>query len=280
MNAYDIMDAMNGIAPEKVQRALELMGYITGGKKKRGTRKALRIVLIAAAIAALLTACGYTVGRLINSPEQAWTVTRQELGRMRDMGILSHEIEIPQEAALVTEHPENGGYMDEGYWYGRIFPHCYAITAVGDKYRFHLNVNIATGKITKLSIEASPDEGDAPVESEGTSWFTGEPTVSEVDVNFDDIVPADVTIDEYCARLQEYWGFSGYTIADTVEDEFYHYDAEPPAGDTRLIDTANGPYLTVFFDGDQEGVPMYIELSSYVHPNGVYFTVGTNHAIG
>ncbi len=283
MNAYDVMDAMNGIAQEKVQRALELMGYIPGENKKRGARKTLRIVLIAAAIAALLTACGYTVGRLINSPEQAWSVARQELGHMRDVGILSEEIEIPQEAALITESPESDGHMgsdNQDYWYGRIFPHCYAISAVGDKYRFHLDVNIATGKITKLSIEASPDAEDTPVEQEGTSWFTGEPTVSEVDANFDDIVPADVTLEEYCARLQEYWGFSGYTIAGTVEDEFYHYDTEPPAGDTRLIDTANGPYLTVFFDGDQKGVPMYIELSSYVHPNGVYFIVGTNHAIG
>ena len=33
MNAYDVMDAMNGIAPEKVQHALELMGYIPGEKK-------------------------------------------------------------------------------------------------------------------------------------------------------------------------------------------------------------------------------------------------------
>ena len=98
-------------------------------------------------------------------------------------------------------------------------------------------------------------------------------------MNFDDIVPADVTVDEFCARLQEYWGFSGYTVAGT-KDEFYHYDTDPPAGDTRLIDTANGPYLTVFFDGDQQGVPMYIELSSYGHPGGVYFTAGTNHAIG
>lgn len=282
MNAYDVMDAMNGIAPEKVQHALELMGYIPGEKKKHSARKTLRIVLIAAAITALLTACGYTVGRIINSPEQAWSVTRQELGRMRDMGILSPEIEIPQEAALVMECPESDGHMGDDmqdYWYGRIFPLRYSVTAVSDKHDFHLDVNIATGKITKLSIDARPDEGEEPVTLEGTSFFTGEPTSYEADVNFDDIVPADVTVDEFCARLQEYWGFSGYTVAGT-KDEFYHYDTDPPAGDTRLIDTANGPYLTVFFDGDQQGVPMYIELSSYGHPGGVYFTAGTNHAIG
>ena len=46
MNAYDVMDAMNGIAPEKVQHALELMGYIPGEKKKHSARKTLRIVLM------------------------------------------------------------------------------------------------------------------------------------------------------------------------------------------------------------------------------------------
>ena len=37
-------------------------------------------------------------------------------------------------------------------------------------------------------------------------------------------------------------------------------------------------YLTVFFDGDQEGVPMYIELTCF--PGYVTLNVGTRHAVG
>ena len=37
-------------------------------------------------------------------------------------------------------------------------------------------------------------------------------------------------------------------------------------------------YLTVFFEGDQEGAPMYIQLSSFV--GYVDLGVGTHHSIG
>lgn len=105
-------------------------------------------------------------------------------------------------------------------------------------------------------------------------------TDGELSMNYYDIVPKDITLGSFCALLNEYWGFDGYTLASTVEDEFYHYATEVPRADELLTAYANAPYLTVFFDGDQAGVPMYIELSSYGHPYGVYFTVGTNHSVG
>ena len=37
-------------------------------------------------------------------------------------------------------------------------------------------------------------------------------------------------------------------------------------------------YLTGFFEGDQEGVPMYLELGNY--PGYVDLTIGNHHSIG
>ncbi len=94
-------------------------------------------------MALLLTACGYAVGRFVNSPEQAWSVARQEVGRMKDMGILAPEVTLPEETYRVLELPEE---TTNDYWYGRIFKHRYNISAHGEKYFFNLDVDTATGE--------------------------------------------------------------------------------------------------------------------------------------
>lgn len=281
MSAFDIMDAMNGISQEKVQRAIERMGYLNARPARgKGARRKTRVLLLAAVLALLLAACGYAVGRAINSSDQAFEITQQELQKMKDMSILSPEIAIPEEASFIMEMQENDGHMpDENYWYGRIFKHSYCVSAGAGNYHYNLFVDTMSGKITKLSIDASAQPDDEAFVDESPDW-SGKVTKRELSMNFDDVVPQSITLDEFCALLSEYWGFKGYTLASTVEEEFYDYNTEVPDGGKRLADYANAPYLTVFFDGDQEGVPMYIELSSYAHPNGVYFTVGTNHAVG
>ena len=91
-----------------------------------------------------------------------------------------------------------------------------------------------------------------------------------------------MTIDRFCTLLAEYWGFTGYTIADTDDEYFYHQHFDAPDGSTLLkdlnADTNENYYLTVFFDGDQEGAPMYIQLHQF--PGYVTLTLGTGHAVG
>lgn len=274
MNAIYIMDALSNIAPEKVQSALERMGYIDKtAKTAHSARQRVRLVLLAAVLALLLAACGYAVVRAVNSPEQAWEITQQEISKMKDMGILADSLRLPKEYNYIMENPENDGHMPESnYWYGRIFKHSYCVMATDEDYLFSLFVDTMSGKITKLSIEARADEDDEHAFDELTSL--------DLSMNYYEIIPKDITLDKFCSLLNEYWGFNGYTLASTVEETFYHYNTEIPDGRKLLSDYANAPYLTVFFDGDQEGVPMYIQLYSYAHPSGVYFTVGTNHAIG
>ena len=64
----------------------------------------------------------------------------------------------------------------------------------------------------------------------------------------------------------------------------YFDEPRPPVDpDTLLKDMTNSDpgenyYLTVFFEGDQEGAPMYIQLHQF--PGYVSLMVGTGHAVG
>ena len=58
-------------------------------------------------------------------------------------------------------------------------------------------------------------------------------------------------------------------------------DLAVPSGDMLVSELGDAPYLTVYFDGDQSGVPMFIELGAYgSNPGRVYVLIGTNHTVG
>ena len=71
-------------------------------------------------------------------------------------------------------------------------------------------------------------------------------------------------------------------MADTIDEVFYDSHWSPVAADSLLkdmpSDNTDNYYLTVFFDGDQEGVPMYLKLTKF--PGYVQLSVGTDHAVG
>ena len=260
-----------------VDTVTEVLKMADTDKKSRRTgaaRLAARAALIAAIIFVLLTGSAYAVGLYVSSPEQAWKITQQEIQKIKDMGILSQEVQIGSKAERIIELPEEKG---SDYYFGRLFKRSYAVAAHdGDrKYYFHLSIDMETGKIIRLSVEATADENDVPV---GESEWDGEKTY--IYANYDDIVPADLTVDELCALLEEYWGFTGYTLSGT-KDGNYGYDTSVPSGDMLVSELGDAPYLTVYFDGDQNGVPMFIELGSYAsNPGRVYMLIGTNHTVG
>ena len=261
--------------------ATEVLKMADANRNPRRTgaaRRAARVALIAAVIFVLLTGSAYAVGLYVSSPEQAWKITQQEIQKMKDMGILSQELQIDSKAERIIELPEQKG---SDYYFGRLFKRSYAVAAQGGdrKYYFHLSIDMETGKITRLSVEAKADENDVPVgESE---WWNGEKNEKTyIYANYDDIVPADLTVDELCTLLEEYWGFTGYTLSGT-KDGNYGYDTAVPSGDMLVSELGDAPYLTVYFDGDQSGVPMFIELGAYgSNPGRVYVHIGTNHGIG
>ncbi len=258
-------------APEEASRAPE---RIVNMKKKR--------IITLAVAAALLLALGitaYAVNAAVATPEAAERVAREQLEEWKAMGLISQEVcfDGPADAVVELEEREGGWY-----WYGRIFRHCYDVRwyfgwDAEPKYGCSLSVDTLTGKITAATFYAVPDAdreptGEVPISFEdGVTRFYYD--------NFDDILPADLTVDACCSLLAKYWGFSGYRLGETTDD-FYQTEAAPPDGSTPVTELSQdlGCYVTVWFDGDPDGAPMYLELDRF--PGHVAVIIGTNHSVG
>ncbi len=238
-------------------------------KKPKARRGMVRTLLVAAVLASFFTLTAFA-GAYINSPEQAWKVAKQEIEAMKELGILADTVTMPDEPNKVFTVE---GKTGDDYWFGRIWKHRYAVSCRDSIYWFSMDVDTMSGKITRLSVEADGDENDTPT---GKTVQIGDKTYQYYQ-NYYDIFPEEVTVDEYCTRLAEYWGFGGYTLAGT-EDDFYDWDTEAPSGGMKMMDISEEVYLTVYFEGDQSGVPMYIQRGQL--PGRVYFSVGTNHQVG
>lgn len=254
----------------------EVLKMTDANRKPRRTgaaRRAARAALIAAIIFVLLIGSACAAGLYVNSPEQAWKIAQREIQKMKDMGILSQEVQIGSEAKQIIERREE---TDPEFYFERLFKRRYDIRVYGDgKYSVNLHIDMETGKITYLSVGAKADENDGLAERAG---WNGEKAYYPA--NYDDIIPADMTVDKLCTLLGEYWGFTGYTLSGT-KDGFYGYDTTVPSGDMLVSELEDEPYLTVYFDGDQSGVPMYIDLYGFIGDGGgVYVNLGTNHGIG
>ena len=255
MKALDIMEAAGGIDDEILMEVTSAMQEKNTGKPLRAKRT-LRTVLIAAALVLVLAGSALAAGRLINSPAQAVKVARQEIAKMQDMGILSSEYRFfDGEPDYLGEAP-NTGVSD--YWFGRIFPHSYIVrggTADG-KYYMNLFVDTMSGTV---------ETGN------------GKETFHTYN-NYDDILPDGMTVDKFCTLLAKYWGFSGYRLAQT-DDAMFHYAQLNPGGGELLTDFAGAnSYLTVYFDGDQSGTPMYISLDRF--PGRVSVLFGMLQQVG
>ena len=235
-------------------------GSRSGTVKIPASKSMAHRLLIAAALVLVLAGSALAAGRLINSPAQAVKVARQEIAKMQDMGILSSEYRFfDGEPDYLGEAP-NTGVSD--YWFGRIFPHSYIVrggTADG-KYYMNLFVDTMSGKIVHISTEARADETDTPIPGGDVTVETGNGKETfHTYNNYDDILPDGMTVDEFCTLLAKYWGFSG--------------------GGELLTDFAGAnSYLTVYFDGDQSGTPMYISLDRF--PGRVSVLFGMLHQVG
>lgn len=285
MNTESIFDALELVEDKFKKEALELMDN-KHVRKTTTKRKTAKFFLIAAIIVSLFTVAAYAADSIINSAAAAEKVARQEFRKMQELGLYSKDITVIDEPADFTmESPaQEGG----DYWYDRLFTHSWYVRWYTDEdnpYFINLKVDTTNGKIVDMSMEADASEDDVPIreeEMEIVNGDNGETTTMLMKYydNFDDLIDPDITIDEYCSLLAEYWGFEGYTLGTTVEEDFYDLNVEAPSGDTLLTELSNmdSYYLTVYFEGDQEGVPMYVQLVRF--PGRVCLLTGTNHAVG
>lgn len=285
MNRDRLFQALSGLDDRYIAEAIRYAPEDASGASERIVHmKTKRIITIALA-AALILALGVTawaVNAAVAGPKEAERIAMQELEVWKELGLLNPELNLDGTVTDVIEIKERDG---GDYWYGRLFPHSYSVRCYpsqrgGSGYAVNLHVDIQTGKIMLGTVTAYPNAEDEPVDEINVEGANGLRTAQYYDI-FDHIVPADMTVDRFCTLLAEYWGFSGYRIADTVEDMYYHEHLPAVDGSTPLIDLADRTgtrYLTVFFEGDQEGTPMYIQLDQF--PEHVALTFGTNHGIG
>lgn len=239
------------------------------------SKKRIITFALAAALILALSVGAYAAYDVVSGPKAAERVALEQLEVWKDLGLISSEIRFESPATYIKEQQARQG---NDYWYGRLFPHCFDVRFSNDKYVCQLQVDTLTGKIVLASINAHPDETDEPV----ALTPGGDSELVYVYDNFDDIFPVDLTVDEFCSLLAEYWGFSGYRLAETVDTVYYNAHWEAIDGSTLMLElprsNPDNYYLTVFFDGDQEGTPMYFELGNY--PSYVDMTIGNHHSIG
>lgn len=268
-------------------------GAAAGAPERIAHMKIKRIVTFALA-AVLLLALGvsaYAGYSKVSGKAAAEKVALEQIEVWKQMGLISPDVQLEGEPYQIVEID---GHTGSDYWYGRLFRHSYDvrwrhadIDGKGAKYGANIRVDTLSGKITWIVLNACPDEHDTPVESVETevpAESGGGMTTRTLYLydNFDDILPADMTVDRFCELLAEYWGFTGYRLADTVDTAYYDAHWAAVDGSTRMLDlprsNPDNYYLTVFFEGDQDGAPMYIELTRF--PGYVTLDLGTRHSIG
>ena len=273
-----IMEAINGIRDEYVESAGKFLGQIepeSGAGRPGGRRRGwVKIVLIAAVIASLLSLPAYALTEyLLNSPEQAQKQALEEVDRLNELGIIQVNLEPDQEATKIFK--TQGQELGLDFFHRIIYPN-YHVQLFDGKYKFVTQLDMASGKLQFISITAKADEEDRVYQEENSLPDGSSQTLTRYD-NTDDLVSPELTVGELCAALAEYWGFEGYPLSGT-ENTDYGWDTEAPAEDSLVKDILDGPYITVYFDGDQEGVPMYVEL--YTVSGATVMSIGTNHLVG
>lgn len=297
--------ALGDIDESFIAEAYRPVAHTAGSSERIVHVKKKRIVTLGlvAILLMMLSVAAYAINQAVGTPQAAQRVALQEIERWKEMGLLNPEVGFEGEANNIVEIQEHKGSES---WYGRLFTHSYDVRyylgpvdwgnqtpsadLVQRKYGCNLTIDTLSGKIIAATVDARAAEDAVPVR-EGTWESPADPSDPEGEWvetpiyfydNYTDIFPADMTVGRFCTLLAEYWGFSGYRLAETV-DSFYYDEPQAPVDPDSLLKELNGTtkgnyYLTVFFDGDQEGAPMYIQLNQF--PGYVSLMVGTGHAVG
>ena len=275
MNVIRFLEAMGEINDDVIMEVADIMEQTNEQENRTrlraGRRRLFRTLLIAAAIAAVLSATAFAAySYLLSTPEQAVKAVKQEIRRWEELGIIAPQGDIGEDVLSVrkTEEPTE---LSAYYFHRIIRPH-YQVALRWDKGYLVCKIDMADGKLYDISLCAYADEDD-PIVGEGDIGYFRD--------NLDDLIPEGLTLDMLCERLMEYWGFQGYMLAPTT-DSFYGWQNITYSGEMPVRELWNQPYATVYFNGDQEGVPMFIELNGFNPPGEAHtiLMIGTNHAVG
>ena len=210
---------------------------------------------------------------LTEEQEAALTAAQAALDELYELGLLSthHHLDLsPHDHAEITEPNKKATSFND-----RILPPCYYVNCSTEEGNWIvIYVSIDSGKALACSISTRPQEGDAQLDKDPIDMGNGKLYYYD---SFSRVMREDMTLEEYCTLLNDYWGFDGYTISGTKYAD-YGYDTQPPAGDTLMKELMDQPFVTLYFAGDQEGMPMFLE--SHYFPGHTQFSFGFAHAVG
>lgn len=261
--------------------------HLFDNDKKTVPVRAKRLIAFAAAAVLMLSLgiAAYAAYNAVSTPEAAEKVAREELARWRELGLIDPAVGFEGKADRIVEIEEERGGSS---WYGRLFPHSFDVRwYFGEgKYSCNLNIDTLGGRIMYIDLFAEADEDAVPTgEIELTVGPDGETKTFYYYDNFDDLLPADLTVDGFCTALARYWGSPGYRLADRGDPVFTEEYAAcfgSVDGSTRMLDVpwdmSGRCSLAVYFDGDADGAPIYIGLMRY--PGYVGMDVGIRHPVG
>lgn len=209
---------------------------------------------------------------LSDEQKTALDAAQKALDELYDLGLLSthHTLIISEPPNIHTWEAGEKCNVSE-----RILPACYFVsckTAEGNWAT--LFVSVESGKAISCNVDVRPQEGDPQFDKKPIDMGKGDMYYYD---SFDRVMEEDMTLDEYCTLLNDYWGFGSYTISGTQYAD-YGYDTAPPAGDTLMKDLMDQPFVTLYFEGDQEDMPMFLE--GCLYPEDTHFSFGFGHMVG
>lgn len=205
--------------------------------------------------------------------ETVFSKAQSALDELYDCGILANRFELDMAQLNYNGTVSKGTQINS--FNERTVPSSFCVscgTADGDWV--YMILDAETRKVYQFSIDAAPREGDPQLDFKPIDMGNG---LMYYHDSFSYIIREDMTLDELCRLLCDYWSFTGYTISGTQYFD-YGYDTEAPDSSTPIKDFMNQAFVTVYFDGDEAGMPIFIE--GVYFPASTHISFGIGHAVG
>lgn len=276
----DIFDYYDGETPQTAAEPPIVHERVAGMTLRRvrgqtdgahGGKKLLRAALIAAAAISLLAAAAFAKApSVISSQREAAAAANLQLNELRRLGVVTADFTV--EYGKCTAGLQNDGHLFSIF--SRSFDPFYLIGFSDGDYYGNLSVSTVSGKITQFTISAKAAPGSAPWKIAAAA----DGTAMKLYDNFGDIFDPAITVDDFCGRLCDYWGYSGYKL---ISANAGSGTADFAADGAALLTDRGGRQTlrtTVSFNGDQAGQKQYIEVSCF--SDGACLMAGFAHSLG
>ncbi len=275
------MDSYDGALPElpasglSEKRIKELaMQKINAGKRPK--IKKLRVLLVAAAVIAALSATVLAVSLPMKvNDRNVVAAVNGELEYFRDAGILANPVVVSDDAEIAFYG--DGAASALSRWFSFIGDEdpVYTVSSVSGEYSCLATIDAVTGKLISLSVCNMDCHGMTPLsllEGNDRNYIdkrTGEPLAFYDD--YYKVLGADITIDGMFDVLCDYWGFKSYELGG----EYVGVNALAFASDNYF----DNPIISArFTDSDGNSDERYINFCPTA--SGSYVIIGVNHALG